>query len=256
MVLVAQDRAALWLGGAVAAAGIGWFVTQALDGAAEEASQEGEEEEGSGQPTVVTGGGFGTAAGGSQGGLSPWLSRHGFMEAEGGAEADTGGADGGPRAGAGGGIRLSRETERQLVENQEAAQREALAEQRKTQKAKREAAQAQEDSATTQNIVASGIGAGAAFGTPAGLGTGVGLAATEALDESGAFDRVEESGRSFSEAVGPTASKAVKTAATPLSVPGAVATGLVGRGNVAENVGRAVSGTFIGDAGKAIGGLF
>jgi hypothetical protein len=269
---VAQDQAAIWLGGAVAAAGIGWALMQTLDEGSAESQASEDEPKGSGQPTVVTGGGFGTGPGGAQGGLKLFQAGRGAGSgdtAAGQARASQGGAgqDGAPsrpESPGGGGIQLSRETERELVENQETAQQEALAEQRKTQQAQREAAQAQKDAAENTNIVESSIGAGFGagplagpkMGAGAGLGVGAGLAATKALDESGAFDKVEDSGQEFSQAVGPTASKTVKTAATPLSVPGAVATGLVGRGDVSGNVGEAVSGTFVEDAGKAVGGLF
>jgi hypothetical protein len=260
---VAQDQAAIWLGGAVAAAGIGWAVKQALDEASAESEASQDEQKDSGKPIVVPGSGFGTGPGGAQGGLRLFQAGRG----EPGAAQPGAGQDGDPSSpdspGAGG-IQLSQETERELVENQETAQQEALAEQRKTQKAQREAAQAQQDAAENTNIVESSIGAGFGagslagpkMGAGAGLGVGAGLAATKALDESGAFDKVEASGQEFSQAAGPTASKAVKTAATPLSVPGAVATGLVGRGDVSSNVGEAVSGTFVEDAGKAIGGMF
>jgi len=268
---MAQDQAAIWLGGAVAAAGIGWALMQQLDEGSAESQASEDEQTASGQPTVVTGGGFGTGQRGAQGGLRLFEAGSGDTAAgqAGKARARQGGAgqDGDPsrpEAPSGGGIQLSRETEREIVENQETAQQAALKEQRKTQQAQRDAAQAQKDAAENTNIVESSIGAGFGagslagpkMGAGAGLGVGAGLAATKALDESGAFDKVEESGQEFSQAVGPTASKTVKTAATPLSVPGAVATGLVGRGDVSSNVGEAVSGTFVEDAGKAIGGMF
>lgn len=85
---------------------------------------------------------------------------------------------------------------------------------------------------------------------PVGIGLGLGLMATQTLQQTGVFDNVvKPAGASASEAMGPTASRAVATALLPLTVPGGAVKALVTPGeSVAGNVGTALSKSYLPEA--------
>lgn len=91
---------------------------------------------------------------------------------------------------------------------------------------------------------------------PVGAGVGLGLAGVAALEKTGAFDHVQSFGASTIGKAPAPVQTAVKTVALPLSTVGAVATGLVGRGSVRENVRTAFRGTLVDKGTKAVQGFF
>lgn len=88
-----------------------------------------------------------------------------------------------------------------------------------------------------------GIAAARLLGA-ATIGGALGLGATAVLEETGALDEVQRSGEATREAVGPDIARGLQAAVLPLSVPGGVIAGLVGRGDPIQNVQDILGGVF------------
>jgi hypothetical protein len=90
----------------------------------------------------------------------------------------------------------------------------------------------------------------ASLAGPVGIGLGLGLMGTQALQTTGVFDHVvRPAGTAASEGMGPDASKALATALLPLTVPGGAVKALVTPGeSVAGNVQTALSKSHVPDA--------
>lgn len=112
------------------------------------------------------------------------------------------------------------------------------------------------ESVGTAKIAADAAAGAARVGVagPAAVGLGIGLQATQILQDTGVFDNiVKPAGAAASERLGPDKSKAVATAALPLSLPGAVIKAVVTPGeSVVGNLRTAVDKSLLPEAGAAI----
>jgi hypothetical protein len=86
---------------------------------------------------------------------------------------------------------------------------------------------------------------GAAVGVGAGVALGVG--AVKVLQDTGALDKVDAAGKALDRATNAGEQRILKTAALPLSIPGAFVSALVGHGSAINDVRGALRGTFLGD---------
>jgi len=105
-------------------------------------------------------------------------------------------------------------------------------------------------------VIARAAGTAVRVAGPVGAGIGLGLAGVSALDKTGALDKVQQFGASTIGKAPAPVQTAVKTVALPLSTVGAVATGLVGRGTVQENVRTAFRGTVLDSGIKQVQSFF
>ncbi|MFA5861218.1 MAG: hypothetical protein WDA16_05935 [Candidatus Thermoplasmatota archaeon] len=112
------------------------------------------------------------------------------------------------------------------------------------------------ESLGTAKIAAGAAGGAARVGLagPVAVGLGIGLQATQVLQDVGFFDNVvKPAGAAASERLGEGGSKAVATGALVLSVPGAVIKAAVTPGeSVVGNVRTAVDKSYLPEAGAAI----
>lgn len=109
--------------------------------------------------------------------------------------------------------------------------------------------------------VASRVAAGARLATPVAAGAGLGILGVRGLDKAGVLDAASRAssraGNALNKtAVGRVAATAVKSAALPVSVVGAVAHGAATKATVAGNLRQAYRGTVVQKGASAVGRAF